>query len=203
MTFEKYKKNYEALLLPGKTLTEEHLQRLRKSYEDWLELKESQNYLEPVNEELKSRFGNQNYYEQIEKLFKPLELENNEITILILPSFKPEYQVKFKRKSIELIKVKKQIWEELYLTGRIEKLEINKSEINISQDDKSRFIKDVKLNINNARELNSFGGTLDGIQYFFIQKEFDAIKIAFKNSSEEEENIIGRLIKKLNKLVDK
>ena len=177
MTFEEHKKNYEALMLPGKTLTKEHLKRLREAYEDWLQLKESQNYLEPVNVGLKSHFGNQNYYEQIEKVFKPLELENNEITVLILPSFKPEYQVKFKRKTIELIKVKKQIWEELYLTGRIEKLEFNKSEINISPDDKSMFIKDVKLNINNARKRNSFGGTLDGIEYFFIQKEFDAITL--------------------------
>lgn len=196
MTSEEYKKEQASFIAE---MTAEKLERLKQSYQSWLRLKEDENYLEPINE-LKSAFSSVGYYELIEEVFDPMSIGNGELCILVIPSFAAEFQVKFLQAKTQLISLKEQLWSQFY-NGKLVNKQVKVREIKIPVEDKGLFVKDVLSHILRSKKSLETIGHLDGVEYYFIFNDSGKIKIAFKNASEDENSVIGNLIRHLNTMI--
>lgn len=189
MTFDEFKKEQEAFV--GK-LTGLKLEQLKDSYRFWQLNKEDQNYLEPILN-IQEFFTKDNYYKRIKTSFEPLQLENNELSILVLPSFKPEYQVKFRNHDIIKASCEESIWEDIY-QGLGKRINLNVESIDLSIEKKNEFVKLVKENLKQARKPKVNTGVLDGIQYFFIYKEDNKLRMKKRRTYQEEANKLAAAI---------
>ena len=106
-TFEEYKKQQE-IFFPIDT--PEKLEMIKKSYESYILSIEDAQYLEPIDSNLESNFFNKPYYVKLNSAFRLLELENDEIRIMVVPSFEPEYQVRILRNKILIYRLTRNQW---------------------------------------------------------------------------------------------
>ncbi|MFK7971419.1 MAG: hypothetical protein AB8F95_13700 [Bacteroidia bacterium] len=197
MSFEEYVELQSRFV----EVTPEVLERLKVAYKNTILAEEDANYLEPLVR-FEENFPSGDYPQLLRDIFAPFEIDEGELTILILPSFEPEFQFKFfKNGEVEKQIIDRQLWTQLSLNEEIDKACHNQSLI-LNSEKRLTFLEQVKAHTNKARAPQRGAYMLDGTQYYFISKHVGEVQIVYKNASEEDETEIGALLKSLYSLTN-
>ena len=174
---------------------------IREEYENMVKYREDQEYLEPITVDLRTTFFNQEYADHIIRFFNPLDLESDEIKVLVLPSFEPEYIVSLKKNKVILSDLNENLWQHLYQNYDIKLLKLETKTLNIKTSTVQEFMEMSTVLIEESRNPKGGGVVVDGVKYYFIKKEGEEIKISTKHSPDEDSKT-GYLISQFHTLID-
>jgi competence protein ComGF len=191
--FKSYQEKFTAIDTPEK------LSRIRRMYDGWLLMEEDSKYLEPVENELGDAFPSKEYFRIIESTFNPLLLRNGELNVLVLPSFKREYQLNFNSERVTLTFVNDQLWSDFYQGNKLNSKTKTRT-LATKTNERLTVIEEAKKLIRTARKPKGTLGTLDGVLCYFIYKEANNIQIAFKNPSDDD-SPVSTLINRIDKII--
>lgn len=195
--FEEYRKQQEIYSVID---TPEKLEIIRSNYNSYIQSTDDTQYLEPIDSNFRDAFSHKSYYDKLNNLFKYLELENDEIRIIVIPSFEPEYQVRILKDKVLIDRLTGNQWANFYNANLSNKLEVNTSYHELASSSDSRLSYDIIKAIKNSRIPKAKRLVLDGVQYFFLHKSNSELKIAYKHSPDEESNT-GILIDRVEKMI--
>ncbi|MBT34220.1 MAG: hypothetical protein CMO01_31535 [Thalassobius sp.] len=199
ISFEEYRRQQE---IYSPIDTDEKLEFVKRNYKLMLLSKEDENFLEPISsfEALKNHFVEEEYFKIINCFFKLTEMSVNELRIVVLPSFKAEYQIAIINNVVKIDRFGKNVWTNLDNKLCLEKVHMESSSFALEQIDDFHLPNDIIKAITSSRKPKIELAVLDGAQYFFILTDVDRLKIAFKHSPSEKSKS-GILIKRLEKMI--
>jgi len=166
---------------------------------EWANIKEVNDFIELIPKDISETF--KDTYFQILKKFLPYnKLKDNQINVIIIPSFKPELLLKITKKKLALEAVSNNVFQ-YYHEEKLSEIKTIKKELKIIDNSINSFVLSIKENFKHAITFPSSSEmVLEGTMYFFIIKENGKEKIGFKHAPKENTKM-GALIIKLNGII--
>lgn len=201
MTFEEFKKEFE---IWRKIETPEILDICNKQYQQHLMIQQDNNYFEPVIEETRTdSIGI--YYNKLNNILGIDNLSENQIHILIRPSFTPEslLTIEYSEETffVYLKVLSTNYWLYIYSEAISLNIEMTKTKVKIDKELGTELFNLLNNIISEAREPNVQMFTLDGTEYQ-LHKITKSKRQIVKKVYSEENSKSGQVINILNMLVD-
>ena len=181
MDFETFKKDFE---LFTKIDTPEMLTICESQYRKHLLSLEDEKYFEP-EVILEGNDINSRYSRDIRHILNTDIIKENEFSVVVLPSFEPEYALTITKDIDAFIltykKLESSYWVKLY-SNQDKIIVIETIQINLSNAIGEKLFNLLKLTMSEARNPSGSVITLDGVKYYLSQKIDNGINTVTKHS---------------------
>jgi hypothetical protein len=205
LSLEEFKKHFLGNLNQSE-INETMMQDCREQYNNIVAKKEDDNYFEPLDESHRSQLKILNQYDEyLNQVFRHSEIEENEIAILIRPSFEAESFIRIYKNnddySIICLVPESSIWLYLIQKSDKEELDFKKYQFNIDNGLGNGLFMLFDKTLSEARLPKSKFATLDGVEYLLLKNIESKIYSVRKNLTNENSKT-GKITSLIDELLE-
>ncbi len=201
MTFEEYKRHFEMF---GKIDTAEKISVCEQQYQRYLLHMENENYFEPVEDHEDSSIVGR-YKQNLCNIFQVDKIKEDQIYLLITPSFEPESLLIIERQkhSYNLVytKLMESYWTTFYTDNKVADVGRITSSCELKKDIGDSIFKLLTKTIGEARKPEGKKMVLDGTMYR-VSAILNGMQKVVSQHSPDESSRSGKVIAILEQLIE-